>query len=200
MIHHAASAGTVRPALPARRAARLGLLAALGAVWLLSSGCGISQYRIVQAPSEPLHRYHSAIFEPIVFADWINGEPEERSRYQPYLMKLSPWIPGLASRVCWGQFRRVYEPGEGVLQVQVSLIHLEPGSRWLRTVVSQGVGRGAIGLLATLVDSQSQEVVGSAEIYGTVTWGWFGGSLSRAYKNCGVALGRFLLDHTRLPG
>ncbi len=176
-----------------------GRSAVLLLAWLGLTGCGVSQYRIQQAPTVPLHQYPSVIFEPMLVSEWINEDPEARSHYQPYLMRLSPWIPAVVARVTFRRFRRAYEAGEGVLQLRTSLILLEPGSRWTRMVVGFGNGRGAFGVLATLVDSQTQETIGVAEVYGTVSGGWFGGSLTTAYKKCVIALSRFLLDHLELP-
>ena len=167
--------------------------------WLGLTGCGISQYRIQQAPSVPLHQYHSVIFSPMMVSDWINEEPEVRARYQPHLMRLSTWVPAVAARITFRHFRRAYEGGDGVLQLRTSLIHLEPGSRWTRMIVGFGNGRGAIGLLATLVDTQTEETVGMVEVYGTVSFGWMGGSMKTAYKNCAYALGQLLLDHVEAP-
>ena len=166
-------------------------------VLIVSSGCGTSSYRIIQSPTASLGSFSSIMIEPLEVQGWLDANPGAEGRLGPHISQASSTISLVAERYLGERYRITNTPGGGTLRISSELIVFIPGSRAGRYFAGLfGAGKGTVGILSTLINGETDEVVGSAEVYGTVRGGRWGGPLSDSYNRCGKGLARLILDHS----
>lgn len=151
---------------------------------LLLGACGSRTYYVMEPPKEAFSKFGSIEVKPFTVDGISTLDPDKRAK----AMELAALIADqLRERLGPGYF-----PGTGKkLVVSGKLVGFDPGSQALRYWVGFGAGSGEI-LAEAYFDAENGESVAKAMGKGSVSGGWFGGSLNSAGKRVAKAIVDFV--------
>lgn len=161
---------------------------------LFSTGCGSAWYQVVDPPKQDLRSFRSVMVHGVEIQSWLSANPAVAAKCHPSLMDASTRIPLVAQRHLARYYPITSAPSEETLVVESQVMLFRPGSRALRYFIGFGAGKGVIGVRCTLVDGGSNEVIGVADVYGSVRGGAWGGPLTTAFNYCGAGIARLILE------
>ncbi len=168
---------------------------------VLAWGCS-PPYRITKPVSKSLSAYQTISLSNMETEAWLNAHPEAKNNpnWAKEVEIAQAYVPDRAGAFLRRNFTIRRDQAPGSLNIQTKLTEFYPGSRAARYLVGFGAGKGRMGITTTLVDGDSGDVIGEANIYCSVSGGWGGGSFRKAYEFCGKATARLVLDHLNVRG
>jgi len=161
--------------------------AALTAAALAACG-GYKEFRVSQAPTEPLRNFGS--FEVVPFT--VDGLEQLESRKQANARETAAFITGeLVERLKDEEF---FVKGGKKIKIEGRLVGFNPGSQALRYFVGAGAGEGEIAVEVTFMNDSGGAVAKGFAI-GTVHGGMYGGTTRSASKRLIKAIVNFIDDN-----
>jgi uncharacterized protein DUF4410 len=158
---------------------------ALGAAALLLSACGGSRdFRVEQPPSEAFASYGALQVQPFTIEEPRDAVVREKA------LKMAELLTNEVRDRLAGRF----DKGGRTLVVQGRLVGFDPGSQAARYWVGFGAGEGSIVAEVTFLN-ESGKAVAKGAAWGTVSGGWFGGSLNSAGRRVAKAVVDFVNDN-----
>jgi hypothetical protein len=154
---------------------------------LLLAACGGSrEFRVTQAATEPLRAFAQAELVPFTVEGLDRMDEKSRGRARDMAAEISG---ELGARLQSG----AYFKGSGrKLRIEGRLVEVDPGSQAARYFL--GAGKGEIVADVTFTNPDGGTVArGFAS--GTVSGGWYGGSLKSAAKRVAKAIVDFIDDN-----
>ena len=158
--------------------------AVLPSVFALAlAACGSREFRVQQQPSVPLGSFGKLLVQPFAIED-----PPD-----PVVREKALKMADLITREVRERLAPKFEKEGSVLTVQGRLVGFDPGSQAARYWAGFGAGEGTIVVEVTFLDEAGGTVAKGAA-WGSVSGGWFGGSLNSAGKRAAKAVVDFVQE------
>jgi hypothetical protein len=160
-----------------------GLALALGCLGL--TACGSRAYYVMDPPKEAFSQYGSIEVKQFTVDGIDTIDPDKRAK----AMELATLI---ADQLRERLGPTYFSGGGKKLVVNGKLVGFDPGSQALRYWVGFGAGSGEI-IAEAYFGTENGEGIAKAMGKGSVSGGWFGGSLSSAAKRVAKAIVDFVV-------
>lgn len=149
---------------------------------LLLAACGgAREFRVQQQPTGPLGSFGALVVQPFAIEDPPDPVVREKA------LKMAQLVTNEVRERLTPKF----DKGGSTLTIQGRLVGFDPGSQAARYWAGFGAGEGSIVVEVTFVD-EAGAVVAKGAAFGSVTGGWFGGSLNSAGKRAAKAVVDFV--------
>jgi len=150
------------------------------------AACGSREFRVSQAPPAPFNTYGRVDVRPFA----IEQPPTMDVVQKDKALKMAEYLTVEVRDRLQGYFT-----GDGrTVVVQGKLVGFDPGSAAARYWAGFGAGKGTIVAEIIFLNEAGAEV-GKGAAWGTVTGGFFGGSLNSAAKRVAKAVVDFVYDN-----
>lgn len=159
-------------------------IAVLAAASMLGACGGSRDFRVTQAPAEPFRSYGALQVQPFTIEEPRDAVVREKA------LRMAALITSEVRERLAGRF----EKGGRPIVIQGRLVGFDPGSQAARYWVGFGAGEGSIVAEVTFLN-ESGTVVAKGAAWGTVSGGWFGGSLNSAGRRVAKAVVDFVDDN-----
>lgn len=151
---------------------------------LLAACGGSREFRVTQPPAQPFRSFGALQVQPFTIEEPRDATVKEKA------LRMAALITNEVRERLAGKFAQ----GGRTITVQGRLIGFDPGSQAARYWVGFGAGEGSIVAEVTFLDESGTPVAKGAA-WGTVSGGWFGGSLNSAGRRVAKAVVDFVDDN-----
>ncbi len=158
--------------------------AGIAAAALMAACGGSRDFRVTQAPADPFRSYGALQVQPFSIEEPRDPAVREKA------IRMAALITSEVRERLSGRF----EKGGRPIVVQGRLVGFDPGSQAARYWIGFGAGEGSIVAEVTFLND-SGTVVAKGAAWGTVSGGWFGGSLNSAGRRVAKAVVDFVDDN-----